>query len=45
MEFNFTDDKDLKKLREFNFPDNMQFDFLRKQIFPDLAKNYEIREM
>lgn len=45
MEFNFTDDKDLKKLREFNFPDKMQFDFLRKQIFPDLAKNYEIREM
>ena len=45
MEFNFTDDKDLKKLRELNFPDKMQFDFLRKQIFPDLAKNYEIREM
>ena len=45
MEFNFTDDKDFKKLREFNFPDKMQFDFLRKQIFTDLAKNYEIREM
>ena len=45
MEFNFTDDKDLKKLRELNFPDKMQFDFLRKQTFPDLAKNYEIREM
>ena len=45
MEFNFTDYKDFKKLREFNFPDKMQFDFLRKQIFTDLAKNYEIREM